>query len=425
MNKLKKIILLFSYLPIMFLLSCNELKAANECPEKVWEKFYGGTDYDVCAASTKTTDGGYLFVGSTKSYGAGNYDGYFIKTDNNGNLLWSKTYGGAKDDTFYDVEQTQDGGFIAFGTSTSYGSARGKFYLVKTDSNGNMEWFKTYGHSDYTQGFGVEQTTDGGYILVGNSTQTDPWLDIRLTKVDGLGNEQWTKFFSRSLDDTGYDVKETSDGGYIITGFSGGWSSSVRIWVIKTDGSGNKTWDRTFGGSPDIWDRSYQVEELSDHSFVVVGNIYNAGNVDAALIKMDNTGNHIWTKLYGGVNNDFGRRFVELSTGGFMIAGYTDSFGEGSFDGYLIKTDNNGNEICSRTFGGTQQDYFNSILLLSDNDFILSGQSDSYGEGSFDVWISKVSSRTPYISIFIFSCVFFGFCGCVIVYIGIKIWIHK
>ena len=257
-----------------------------------FQRTYGGIENDIGYAIRTTNDDNFIIAGGTKSYGVGGGDAYLMKINRSGNVLWSQTYGGSGMDQFADAQQTADGGYITAGMSKSYGSSRGKMYLVKTDNEGNQDWYKTYGHGDWTHAHGVQQTSDGGYILVGNSTQTDPWLDIRLTKVDSNGNEQWTKFFGRSYDDTGFDVKQTSDGGYIIVGRTGVWSSNSQIWVIKTDSNGNTVWDSTLGGPGnqiDGWDDGYYVEELADGSFVIGGTAHFSGHtdLDAALIKLD------------------------------------------------------------------------------------------------------------------------------------------
>ena len=267
--------------------------------------------------------------------------------------MWSKTYGGSQEDVFEDLLITPDGEYLAFGRSLSYGSSRGKFYLVKTDSEGNQQWFKTYGHDDYTHGFAIAPTNDGGYVLAGNSTETDAWLDFRLTKIDENGNEQWTKFYGRTQDDTALDVKQTSDGGYILSGVTGGWSSDSQIWVVKTDSEGNKQWDRALGNSTpesESWDRGHSFEELDDGSFIIVGNTYNGNNKqDIALIKLDSQGNEIWMQLYGGSESDLGHDFVVLDNGNLAIAGTTLSSGEGKGDANLIITDSDGNKLKSQT----------------------------------------------------------------------------
>lgn len=198
--------------------------------------------------------------------------------------MWSKTYGGSQEDVFEDLLITPDGEYLAFGRSLSYGSSRGKFYLVKTDSEGNQQWFKTYGHDDYTHGFAIAPTNDGGYVLAGNSTETDAWLDFRLTKIDENGNEQWTKFYGRTQDDTALDVKQTSDGGYIITGVTGGWSSDSQIWILKTDSDGNKLKSQTYGGKS--YDDFVSIQQLHNYSFMLLGTTqsFGAGSNNIYLI---------------------------------------------------------------------------------------------------------------------------------------------
>lgn len=357
-----------------------------------FQRTYGGIENDIGYAIRTTNDDNFIIAGGTKSYGVGGGDAYLMKINRSGNVLWSQTYGGSGMDQFADAQQTADGGYITAGMSKSYGSSRGKMYLVKTDNEGNQDWYKTYGHGDWTHAHGVQQTSDGGYILVGNSTQTDPWLDIRLTKVDSNGNEQWTKFFGRSYDDTGFDVKQTSDGGYIIVGRTGVWSSNSQIWVIKTDSNGNTVWDSTLGGPGnqiDGWDDGYYVEELADGSFVIGGTAHFSGHtdLDAALIKLDSNGDELWAKSYGGSGHDRCNEFVQLSDGGFALVGGTQSFGAGGNDAYLIRTDTNGNSLWTKTFGGSEEDVGQSIQALSDTEFLITGYTNSFGAGGVDIWL--------------------------------------
>ncbi|ETR65267.1 MAG: lipoprotein, partial [Candidatus Magnetoglobus multicellularis str. Araruama] len=246
-----------------------------------------------------------------------------------------------------------------------------------TDSFGNEKFYKVYGHDDWTIGWSIAQTSDGGFALLGNSTETDPWLDFRLTKIDSLGNEEWTKFYGRSSDDTGSCVKQTSNGGYILTGSSGGWSSSPVIWVIRVDSSGSQLWDKTYGGAnSDHWDSGYDVTETSDGNFVILGRIYDNSNsnYNIALIKLDSDGNELWFKRYGGLQDDSPNEFAALDDG-YAICGVTSSSGSAHTDIYFIKTDVNGNISYTRTFGDSNNNSSGGIASISDTQFAIVGQT--------------------------------------------------
>ncbi len=308
---------------------------------KLWDKTFGGSEGDYGESVQKTSDGGFIITGYTRSYGAGGSDVWLIKTDNNGNKEWDKTFGGGDFDKGYSVEETSDGGFIITGGTSSYGAGSSDVWLIKTDENGNKEWDKTYGGSGGDNGESVQETSDGGFVITGftqsyGAGNTDVWL----IKTDNNGNKEWDKTFGGSVSDWGYSVEETSDGGFIITGYTGSYGAGgFDVWLIKTDNNGNKEWDKTFGGGYN--DEGHSVQETKDGGFIITGYI-DAGHNDAWLIKTDNNGNKEWDKTFGGNLNDYGYSVQETNNGGFIITGFTGSYSTEDYDVWLIKTDQNG-----------------------------------------------------------------------------------
>jgi hypothetical protein len=224
----------------------------------------------------------------TTSYGAGWYDVYLIKVDVNGNMQWSKTFGGSGGDEGFSVQQTRDGGYIIVGRTESYGAGGSDVYLIKVDVNGNMQWSKTFGGRGDDWGRSVQQTRDGGYIIVGWTTSYGAGgRDVYLIKVDVNGNMQWSKTFGGSGDDWGFSVQQTRDGGYIIVGvttsYGAGWYD---VYLIKVDVNGNMQWSKTFGGSGD--DEGFSVQQTSDGGYIIVGytKSFGAGGADVYLIKL-------------------------------------------------------------------------------------------------------------------------------------------
>ncbi len=168
-------------------------------PDTLWTKAFGGTNEDYGRSVQETSDGGYIIAGYTKSFGAGSYDVYLIKTDANGDTTWTKTYGGSNIDQGYSVEQTSDGGYIIAGNSKSFGAGLDDVYLIKTDANGDTTWTKTYGGSNIDQGYSVEQTSDGGYIIAGYTKSFGAGsYDVYLIKTDANGDTTWTKTYGGS-----------------------------------------------------------------------------------------------------------------------------------------------------------------------------------------------------------------------------------
>ena len=227
---------------------------------------------------------------------------WLIQTDSDGNKEWDQIYGGNLTEYADCVQQTADGGYIILGTTTSYGNGEYDVWLIKTDSEGNEIWNKTFGGSDSDKGNHVEQTTDGGYLIVGYT--------------DSFGNDS-----------------------------SGVWSTPRDFWLIKTDSEGDEIWSKTFGGNDG--DMGTHFSQTMDGGYIFTGATYtfSRGSADIWLIKTDPDGNEEWNKTYGGIDNDYGRCVQQTNDGGYVIIGTTMTFGNGFHDGWLIKTDPEGNTV--------------------------------------------------------------------------------
>ena len=357
-------------------------------------KTYGGTSNDYALSVQQASDGGYIVAGYTHSFGSGLDDIFLIKTDANGNVQWAKTYGGTGNNYAYSVQQTSDGGYIVAGSTRSFIMGNEDVLLIKTDANGNVQWAKTYGGTGHDVAFSVQQTSDGGYIVAGFTGSFGAGsYDFFLIKTDANGNIIWAKTYGGTSADYAHSVQQTSDGGYIVAGET--WSfgaGGYDIFLIKTDVSGNIIWAKTYGGT--YVEQAYSVQQTSDGEYIVVGFTYSfgAGNQDVFLIKTDANGNIIWAKTYGGTDEDAALSFQQTSDGGYIVAGYTHSFGAG-VDIFLIKTDANGNIIWAKTYGGTDEDYAFSVQQTSDGGYIVAGSTRSFGTGSDDIFFIKTDAN--------------------------------
>ncbi|MCP3684996.1 MAG: T9SS type A sorting domain-containing protein [bacterium] len=359
--------------------------------DTLWTRTYGGTSADYASSFQQTTDGGYIIAGYTSSFGAGADDFYVIKTDALGDTLWTQTYGGASIDVANCVQQTTDGGYIVAGWTASFGAGTEDFYLIKTDASGDTLWTRTYGGTSADYASYVQQTTDGGYIVAGQTGSFGAGgTDFYMIKTDASGATLWTRTYGGTSHDYGYSVQQTTDGGYIIAGYTASFSASTDFYLIKTDSLGDTLWTGTYGG--DSLDQAYSVQQTSDEGYIITGRTesYGAGSSDFYLIKTDTFGDTMWTRTYGGLANEEAISVQQTADSGYILAGQTNSFGAGSWDFYLVKTYPSGDILWTRTYGGTDDDRAHSVQQTTDEGYIITGRTGSYGAGSQDFYLIKV-----------------------------------
>jgi hypothetical protein len=319
-----------------------------------WNRTYGGASSDVAFSLVQTGDGGYALAGYTYFIATDNEDFCLVKTDSAGTVQWNRTYGGASLDYARSLVQTGDGGYALAGQTISFGAGSSDFWLVRVKPEMNLE----------------HQRNLGGTILIPGWSQT----------YGGTGND-----LPRS-------VIQTSDGGYAIAGGSNSFGASSDMWLVKTDSVGTLLWSKTYGGTGG--DGALSVIQTSDRGFALAGSTssYGAGNYDFWLVKTDWAGNPQWNKTYGGGEQETAWSVVQTDDSGYVLAGYTDSYGSGKNDFFLVKTRPDGTLEWSATYGGTEDDYAYSVVQTFDDGYALAGCTNSLGAGLMDLWLVKTDS---------------------------------
>ena len=380
--------------PIQTSLPSNTLPASS--PSPYFCKAIGGENDDGGYSLIQTSDGGYAITGYTKSFGAGEGDVYVVKLDANGNLQWTTTIGGPEIEEGVSLIQTSDGGYAIAGVTQSFGAGEDDAYVVKLDANGNLQWTKTIGGKKEDVGFSLIQTSDGGYAIAGATTSfgAGGW-DAYLVKLDANGNLQWTKTIGGKEDDKGYSLIQTSDGGYAITGYTksfgaGGWD----VYVVKLDANGNLQWTKTIGGPGN--EIGFSLIQTSDGGYAITGPTYSfgAGGADFYVVKLNANGNLQWTTTIGGKEEDVGISLIQTSDGGYAIAGSTTSSGVGEADFYVVKLDANGKPQWTKTIGAKNKNLIkSSIIQTSDGSYVIAGTTGSFGAGKRDVYVVKLDKN--------------------------------
>jgi hypothetical protein len=359
--KMKKII--FFSMTFLILNSFIYLKAQ-------WIRTFGGSGEDsIYAPVQQTSDEGYILAGSTYSFGAGASDLWVVKLNSKGEIDWQKVYGGISYDIAYSIRQTNDGGYIVAGETASFGAGNYDCWILKLSQTGTIEWQKTYGGSGEDYAFSIEQTTDGGYIAVGVTSSfgagaEDAWV----LKLDSDGNIQWQQTYGGSSKDYAWFIQQASDGGYIIGGetYSFG-DASDNGWILKLSSSGDIEWERIYGGSDQDWFST--VQQTSDGGYAVCGSSssFGAGSSDGWVLKLASNGDIEWQRTYGGSSADAARSVEKTSDGGYIVGATTSSFGAGDSDYFILKLFSDGDIDSSCELIGSSSASTSSTSVSPEN----------------------------------------------------------
>ncbi|WP_442264519.1 hypothetical protein ACSIGC_09115 [Tenacibaculum sp. ZS6-P6] len=389
--------------------------------ELSFTKTFGGTRNEVGNSIIATNDSGYIILGYVDSIDgdiinktANDSDYLILKYDANDNLQWQKSYGGSKDDRGNSIIQTNDSGFALIGFSKSddgdvgINEGNSDFWFLKLNPSGDISWKKTFGFSGNDFGTSVIQTSDNGYLIIGELDVTSSgglgnsrFLnrhaggDFWVIKLNASGDTEWTKFFGGTFTDTALDVVQTDDNSFIILGTSDSTDTDITdpkgdydFWIIKISNTGNLIWEKNFGGSQ--IDKAAKLVKTNDGNFLCVGNTRssdknitnNNGGGDLWVVKISTNGNLIWEKTYGGTNFDAGTSIYPSKKGDFILVGNSRSTdnqftNNGQNDAWILKISSNGNTIWQNFIGGSNIDLLHDVIELDNGNIVAVGESNS------------------------------------------------
>ncbi|MFA5363964.1 MAG: hypothetical protein WC325_02140 [Candidatus Bathyarchaeia archaeon] len=379
MSSAKKLFFLGIVLCVLLSPSLTCLAVNPEPSWVMWSKTYGGADAENTSSMVEIVDGYYVILA----------DRLLLKIDANGNMEWNQTISQNENDLTSMLIQANDGGFVIAGNTYSYGAGLSDFWLVKTDSTGNVQWNQTYGTEYYERALALTQTFDGGYALVGEAY--DAGENALFVKTDGSGNMVWNKTYSVGTANRFTDVIQTVDGGFVLVGSTNPVGGDRDGWITKLNFTGGVEWSHTF----DLNDNDYfnKIIQTTDGKYTIAGstNSFESSQYDFWLAKLDTTGYMLWNQTYGGPRDDQCSSVIQTSDGGYALAGSTTSYGYGNSDVWLVKTDDEGNMQWTKNYGGERNDRAAALLETSDGGYILVCSTESFGTESIDVWVFKTN----------------------------------
>lgn len=359
-----------------------------------WASSYSLSNASAHAGAIRqTSDGGFILTGAIAVPGS-SMDVWVLKLDSSGIIQWQKSYGGSYQDNGFWIEQTSDGGYIVAGQTLSFGTGPNDAWILKLDQAGNVEWQKTLGGSGPDFALSIKQTADDGFI-VGASTYplSQPPLDFWLIKLDSAGNVIWQKSYGGTGDDIAYSVSITSDGGFIVSGASDSFGAGFYdFWLLKLDSTGGIQWEKTYGGTDTDEYSAFGAQETSDDGFIAAGTSYDRKDDSSGMVvlKLDSNGQIQWQKSYGTSASEWAASIQQTADGGYMLAGQTGPLGTGAY--WLLKLDSLGDIDWQKAYQGTYFQRLSWVIQTSDGGFTVSGSDPTtYNHGG--AWILKVDDE--------------------------------
>jgi hypothetical protein len=373
-----------------------ESEEVTQTPALTWARSFGGPRDDVGNEIWPLPDGGALAFGVFDAIVTDLGEFWIFELDAYGDVRWQKFYGGYGTDTLRDARPCSDGGAIVAGHSNSYGTTGDDVWILRLDSSGNTIWQELCGGETLDKAYSIAQTSDGGYILAGETASFGTSdLDVLVMKLDEEGGMTWRRVYSGEQWDRALRIRQTSDGGYIVAGHTGSFGEgSQDAWALRLDPDGAPVWQKAFGGW--AWDQVNDVLETPDGGFILAGHTQSFGadlhDYDLWIISLDADGNPTWQKRYRESQWDQANAVELTSDGGFIVAGYTDSWGTDSMDMdiLLLKLDMLGEAAWQKIYKGSGWEQANAVHELPGGGYMVTGSIGPVGTS--DDWILKLDA---------------------------------
>lgn len=377
---------------LVFTSSFTFAKSATEL-KKLWQKPFGGSEDDMAYAVAATSDGGCVVAGDTRSMGKGKTDVLILKMDKEGTIQWKKVFGKERKDSAEAIVETSDGFIVAAGTSKSYNeSGNYDIYVVKLGQSGKTIWQKTFGGAGKDYARAMTKTDDGGVVIAGTTKSYGSGsYDFYVTRLNSEGNKVWSNTYGGEDLDSAYGIDATSDGGFIVVGTTESYGAgNSDFYIVKLDADGKEQWTQVYGEKKA--DALYAVKELDD-GYALAGETrsYDSQKRDLNVMKIDKTGKLLFHKLFGLKNHEYARGIELTDAGNFLVAGVTKSMGNGRADFYLLELDQKSGKLnWANVYGGKKNDIVRGMAKVKDGGFVIVGESESFGEGGFDFYMLKL-----------------------------------
>ena len=374
----------------------TESEVKMGCSWFLFNNTFGDASYDYGRSLIELNDGGYIIAGNTSLLGDNYSNALLIKIDHTGKEMWKRDYTFSSVDRLNMVKELQDGSLVAAGFTMSSTNYSKDIFVIKTDAQGNLEWQRSYGDAQDETANSIDISIGGGFIISGEVINENTGFSLcYLIKIDNEGGLDWSNTFGGNQNDNGLSVISTNDAGFAITGMTRSLGdSNGDVWLIKVNSNGEIEWERTYGGDDTEYGRT--IQQTVDGGYIIIGQTesFGLGYNDAYLIKTDSQGNEIWSQTFGGQGTDQGRQVVNTLDEGYLISGYTDSFGTlGGFNFWLVKANSLGELEWQRFYGEQGDDRGLSGIQTSDGGYAIAGYTNSGTSSGSDILFIKTDDN--------------------------------